>query len=478
MIDYVFYTFISLGCSFLVYFFILKNQKTFQFNRFFLLLSVSLCLLAPILEINTFDAVPSITEISLQTFEEHTISEEIIEGLVVSQVKKPSYSLSNIVWYLYLFISIGLLFRFTKNLFDIIKLTRCSHSHIGNLKLVEITDHRNASSFFNYLFINSESLNDEHYSKSVIQHELVHCNEWHTLDVIFIELLLCVFWFNPFMWLYKQAMVQNHEFIADSYTIKSGIDLEQYSQTIIKSGHKEYRVPLTSGFNFIQIKNRIIMLHQSKSSLLKRTLKITSVVLLFSCIFVFSCTYKEINNDPLIVVIDAGHGGHDPGNLSDNKQEKDIVLQISNVLASLSNDKVKIIQSRDHDEFLSLRSRAEFVNNKKPDLFLSLHTNASKNKSVKGIEAYYDLENEHNEANLVYAEILVEHQLDHFSSRGVKTASFYLTKNTTVPGVFLELGFLTNENDRKILTDPAQQVKIARSIFESLTEIQTLNPRQ
>jgi N-acetylmuramoyl-L-alanine amidase len=474
MIDYVFYTFISVWCSLLVYFLILKNQKTFQFNRFFLLLSVSLCLLAPILEINTFDAVPSITEISLQTSEENTISEEIIEGLVVAKVKKPSYTLSNIIWYLYLFISLGFLFRFTKNLFDIIKLTRCNHSHIENLKLVEITDHRNAPSFFNYLFINSESLNDEHYSKSVIQHELVHCNEWHTLDVIFIELLLCVFWFNPFMWLYKQAMVQNHEFIADSYTIKSGIDLEQYSQTIIKSGHKEYRVPLTSGFNFIQIKNRIIMLHQSKSSLLQRTLKITSVVLLFSCIFVFSCTYKEINNDPLIVVIDAAHGGKDSG----NSIEKDIVLDISNVLASLADENIEIIQTRSHDEFLTLRARVDFINNQKPDLFLSLHCNAYKDESISGVEAYCSSNTNSNSMSLTYAEILVEHQLDHFSSRGVKQASLYLLNNTEVPGVLLELGFLTNENDRKILTDPAQQVKIARSIFEGLTEIQTLNPRQ
>ncbi|MFT5628237.1 MAG: N-acetylmuramoyl-L-alanine amidase [Dokdonia sp.] len=468
--DYVFYTVVSLGCSFLLYFFILKNQKTFQFNRFFFLVSVSLCLLAPVLEINTFEAVPSLTEISFKPSVENSISEALVNIGTIVETETSNFTLFSMLWYLYLFISIGFLLRFIKNLYDIIKLTKQNHSSIGDLKLVETNDHKNGSSFFNYLFINSESLNEEDYSKSVIQHELVHCNEKHTVDVIFIELLLCFFWFNPFMWLYKKAMVQNHEFIADSQTVQSGIDRETYSQTIIKSGHKEYRVPLTSGFNFIQIKNRIIMLHQSKSSLLKRTVKITSVILLFGCIFVFSCTYKDINNDPLIVVIDVAHGGKDSG----NSIEKDVVLDISNVLASLSDEKIQIIQTRSHDEFLTLRERTDFINTTKPDLFLSLHCNASQNKLVSGVEAYYDSESTHNETTLTYAEILVEHQLDHFSNRGVKTAKIFLLNNTKVPGISLELGFLTNENDRKVLTDKEQQVKIAKSIYEGLLEIRDL----
>jgi N-acetylmuramoyl-L-alanine amidase len=426
--------------------------------------------LAPILEVSTFEAVPSLTEISLQPSEVNHISEEIIEGVTVLGVQKTEFTLYSIIWYTYLVVTFCFFFRFIRNLLRIIKLTRQHHSRIGNFKCVETKDHKNASSFFNYLFINSESLNDEHYAKSVIQHELVHSNEWHTLDVIFMELLLCLFWFNPFMWLYKQAIIQNHEFIADSQTVESGIDLEDYSQTIIKSGHKEYRVPLTSGFNFIQIKNRIIMLHQSKSSLLKRTLKITSVILLFTCIFVFSCTYKDINNDQLTVVIDAGHGGDDTG----NSIEKDIVLEISNLLASLGDEKVEIIQTRSHDEFLTLKERAEFINNNKPHLYLSLHCNAHQNKSINGIEAYYNPKNLHNETSLNYAEILVEHQLGHFSSRGVKTASLYLLKNTTVPGIVLELGFLTNESDRVVLTNKDKQIEIAKSIYEGLLDIRDL----
>ncbi|WP_040278104.1 N-acetylmuramoyl-L-alanine amidase [Psychroserpens damuponensis] len=468
MIDYIFYTIISLGCSFLVYYLLLKNQKTFQFNRFYLLISSALCLLAPILEISTIESVPSLTEISLQSFEAHHVSEAIEIIGTPTATTTSSFTLSRILWSIYVIISICLLFRFFKNLFGIIKLTKQNYSRIGPLKIVETSDHKNASSFFNYLFINSESLNDEPYSKSIIQHELVHCNELHTLDVIFIELLLCVFWFNPFIWLYKGAIIQNHEFIADSQTVNSGIDIEVYSQTIIKSGLKEYRVPLTSGFNFIQIKNRIIMLHQLKSSLLNRTLKISSVIILFAGILLLS-SYKDLK-EPLLVVIDAGHGGKDSG----NSNEKDIVLEITNALASLSDDNVEIILTRSHDEFLTLKDRAEFVNRNTPDLFLSLHCNASQNKSINGVEAYYDSNNEHHDLSLNYAEILVEHQLELFESRGVKRASFFLLKNTTVPGLVLEIGFLTNEGDRVVLTDKEKQIEIAKSLYEGLLEIRDL----
>ncbi len=116
--------------------------------------------------------------------------------------------------------------------------------------------------------------------------------ELHTVDIILLELLICVFWFNPFIWLYKKAIFKITNLLQMTNPSLSGIDIENYSNTIINLGQKEYRVPLTSGFNFIQIKNRIIMLHQSKSSVLNRTLKITSVILLFAGIFAFSSCKK------------------------------------------------------------------------------------------------------------------------------------------------------------------------------------------
>ncbi len=470
--EYLWHSIISLGCSFLVYITVLKHLKTFQFNRFFLLGSIFLCLVSPFLEFTAVQAIPSLTEISFEPRKVPLISEVVDVDHTMEMTPLSTTGFVDVLWYVY---GIGVLCfgcRFIKNLSGMIHQIIQPHKRMGNLKLIEAKDHKNTSSFFNYVFINSKDLEDSFYAESALKHEQIHSNELHSADILCTELILCVFWFNPFVWLYKKAMVQNHEFIADQGAIASGIDIEAYSNAIINSGQMEHRVPLTSGFNFIQIKQRLIMLHQSKSSVLQRTLKLTIALCLLGGIVMLS-SFRTLK-DPLVVVVDAGHGGHDLGNSAADKEEKDIVLHISNVLASLSNDQVQIIRSRDHDEFLSLKSRVEFVTSKAPDLFLSLHTNASNNTSFRGVEAFYDPNQIGSETTLNYAEILLEHQRSQFRNRGVKQANFHILQQTPLPSILLELGFLTNAKDRAILGDVSKQEEIAESLFDALLAIRAI----
>ncbi|MBU2929665.1 M56/M15 family metallopeptidase [Winogradskyella psychrotolerans] len=475
MISYFIYTMISLGCSYAVYVLLLRRQKTFQFNRFFLLSALVLCLAAPFIEFELFKAVPSITQIPLENFTKTDILIDTVESIEIGEEVTVTSNRTHPITIIYITISLLLFVRFLKNLFQLYRLTRANFETIGKLKVIKTSDSDMVASFFNYMFLPSHHNLPEDDVNSIVAHETVHSKELHTLDIILLEFLSCVFWLNPFIWLYKKAILQNHEFIADEKSVSSGIDIENYSNTIINLGQKDYRVPLTSGFNFIQIKNRIIMLHQSKSSVLNRTLKITSVIFLFSGIFALS-SCKDLDDtlstEPLVVVIDAGHGGKDSGHFSEHEVEKTIILQITNLLASLSNDKVEIVLTRNNDKFVELSERADFINNIQPNLFLSLHCNAHSDASISGTEAYFNPKLQDAETSLKYADVLIKHQLDNFASRGVKEASgFYLLKNTTVPGVYLELGFLTNERDRVVLTDKREQLKIAKSIYEGLLEI-------
>jgi len=310
---------------------------------------------------------------------------------------------------------------------------------------------------------------------SVLAHETVHSEEYHTLDIILLELLKCIFWFNPFVWMYNTSILQNHEFIADEKSVLSGIAIENYSNTIINLGQKEYRVPLTSGFNFIKIKNRIIMLHQSKSSVFKRSLKLTSVILLFAGIFVLS-SYKDLN-EPLVVVIDAGHGGHDSGMSANNINEKDIVLNISNVLQSLSDEKVRFITTRNNDTFSSLDDRIAFINKKKPDLVLSLHCNAHSDLEQSGVEAYYYSSEslERNNKSMIYSSVLVSNLVNQaFDNAKIKSGDFKLLRGINSPAVMLEIGFLTNELDRIKLTDVSEQKEIAQVIYNGIIDVSTI----
>ncbi|QXP79532.1 MULTISPECIES: M56/M15 family metallopeptidase [Winogradskyella] len=466
MINYFIYTVISLGCSYAVYFLLLRKQKTFQFNRFFLIGSILLCLVAPFIEIELFNAVPSITEIPLEKITESTFETPHIEAITFDEVTPVHQSSINPVFIIYLMISGFFMLRFLKNLLKIYKLTRYDYKRVERLKLIKVTDSDMVSSFFNYMFIPENNYLSKNDYLSVLAHETVHSEEYHTLDIILLELLKCIFWFNPFVWMYNTSILQNHEFIADEQSVLSGIAIENYSNTIINLGQKEYRVPLTSGFNFIQIKNRIIMLHQSKSSVFKRTLKITSVILLFSGIFVFS-SYKTLK-DPLVVVIDAGHGGHDAGSAN----EKDIVLNISKQLSLLSNDEIKFITIREGDDYLSLQERTQFINGQNADIMLSLHCNNASNSNANGLEVYYTNETKYEKASMAVGFALYNQHLKNklVDKAKMKTANFYLLKNINCAGVMVELGFLSNEKDRNKLNTHMHQQDIAKTLYEGLLE--------
>ena len=467
MILYAFYTIVSLSLSYAVYFFILKNQKTFQFNRLYLLLSLMLCLVAPVLEIELFKAIPKIRDVGFKSSAIINSSQGFIEEGLIVAADESWLSIHNLIWYLYLAVTLFFMLRFAKNLWSILRLTRRPQERLGNMIKVEIDDDEQVSSFFRYIFVSSKQLKHDGFAKAVIAHEHVHYKQLHSSDLFLIEFLICFFWFNPFLFLYKKAIIQNHEFVADNQAIHSGIDLRTYAKAIIGLDHKEYRVPLTSGFNFIQIKNRIIMLHQPQTPILKRALNIITALLLFSGIFLFSA-FKDVKA-PLIVVIDAGHGGHDMG----NSNEKEVVLQISNMLADLGDDKIKIIQTRTGDNFLTLKKRAEFVNKQNPDLFISLHCNSSDNTDASGVEIFSSNKGSNEKLSLGYGWLLLNQQLENkVATQGkMKTAEFYLLQQIDCPRLVMELGFLSNQNDRERLNNMEHQKDVAKALYDGLLEI-------
>lgn len=462
---YFIFTILNLGCTYLVYRLVLRNQKTFQFNRFFLLVSLSLCFLSPIIEMEIFKTVPSLTELSFNAIASTPVIIENINNTFESSSVNAISPKVNYLWYIYLLISLIFLIRFTKNLFELVGIAVKTTKRFGSFKIVEIEGLKNTSSFFNLLFVNQESLKYSKEAESIIRHELVHYRHWHSVDVIISELFLCFFWYNPFVWLYKVAIIQNHEFIADYLTIKSGIDIEEYSQTIIKTGNHKQTIRLTSSFNFTQIKNRIHMLHQSKSKVFSRIFKVGISLLLFIGIVAFSSFKKA--NEKFIVVIDAGHGGQDNGHLN----EKEIVLNVSNMLQSLSNDKLQIITTRDSDVFLTLKERIDFINKQNPDLVISLHCNANTNTAKGGVEAYYYESDNYQQysKSMEYGSFISSKLLElGFSEVRLSPADFVILRELQSPAFLLELGFLTNESDNLKLNNVLTQKEIAKVIYDGI----------
>jgi N-acetylmuramoyl-L-alanine amidase len=181
---------------------------------------------------------------------------------------------------------------------------------------------------------------------------------------------------------------------------------------------------------------------------------------------------KPLEPKKINIVIDAGHGGNDFGVTSNSITEKQIVEQITNKIKS-SNSNVVIHLTRYDDQFLSLEERTDFINTIKPDLVLSLHVNSSLNTTTSGLEFYVAKETEFFEKSSEIAGQLNEKfsESTNLKMLGVKTGPFYILKKSEVPAVIIELGYLTNENDKKYLIDDKEQNKMAKSISEFISAL-------
>lgn len=202
-------------------------------------------------------------------------------------------------------------------------------------------------------------------------------------------------------------------------------------------------------------------------------------------ILIFSKVNADILNKPLEgkkIYLDAGHGGKDPGAYYKDIYEKDLNLKITLKL----KDKIEslggiVYLTRDGDYDLSkknvrlrkrsdLESRAKMINESDADIYLSIHLNSSTHTSWKGAQVFYD---DINNKNKDIANIFQE-GFDKYlnSDKKIKEIStLYMYKRINIKGVLLELGFLSNPNERYLLMDDSYQNKIVDTLTNSLIQI-------
>jgi N-acetylmuramoyl-L-alanine amidase len=202
---------------------------------------------------------------------------------------------------------------------------------------------------------------------------------------------------------------------------------------------------------------------------MKNLLKIVFVALAF-----LSISFVSIEKKDFVVVIDAGHGGHDIGANHNEFLEKELVSAISQKVAKMNADKnVKIYFTRSTDDFVELQKRVEMINEIKPDMVLSLHVNKNKNIETNGFEVFVSDKNENLEKSNLLANQLVS-TLENtvpLTNRGVKKGPFFVLTNSKAPAILLEIGFISNEKDRDFVTNDNGQTQIAQSILDFVNTI-------
>lgn len=167
------------------------------------------------------------------------------------------------------------------------------------------------------------------------------------------------------------------------------------------------------------------------------------------------------------VVLDAGHGGYDPGASYGGHDEKDVSLSITRKVKSILEAKgVKVFMTRSEDRFISLAERVEISKSIAPNLFVSVHVNAlATNPDMNGLQTYYYSSNGYQVAKVMHKELLDKVAMP---NRNIRKAAFWVCKYTRAPSVLLELGFMTNKLERKKLISDSYQDKLAKAVASGI----------
>lgn len=484
MILYFIQSTIILLISFGVYRLLLKKEKAFHFNRIYLLLTILFSFGFPLIEFESKQVSELISSSDIIQQSITPLSNISGSNLIkVGSFQDPkTNTLVSILLGIYGFISFFLLIRFSRNLSSLLKLISNNRLFKNDINFVLVNEEISPFSFFNYLFLNKEQYECGGVSKEILAHESIHGKQIHSIDILFIEVCLILFWFNPILWLYKNEISENHEYLADDAILKGGVDSQEYSNTILSSISTINQQALSCGFSFIQTKNRIKMLNKKKSPSFKIIGKLAFAFLLISFVLTISSYKYSADKPKYTVIIDAGHGGKDVGGNDHgltkvNVFEKDITLSVVKELMKVDIDsELKLIYTRKEDKYLSLEERAKFANSMNADLFISLHVNSGP-ASANGLEIFLPKDSIAKRKSADAGKIMGLYMASSsgFEEFRIKDASYYLLKEVKHPSFFIELGFITNENDFALLEKEETIQSIAESLYKGLIDLKEGN---
>ena len=673
MIDFLITSTISLSVFLGFYHLVLEREKIHQFNRFYLLFAIVISFAIPFFTFEIIKIIPVVHAIEpLNTIvTSSALPENEMQEIVAQTTENINYT-PYIFWSLYGIISMSLMIRFGKNIWKLISKSKSNPTvKYNNATLVLIQEKTLPHTFLNSIFINFEDYNNRTIEDELYSHELVHVTQKHTLDILFIELLKVVFWFNPLLIFYKKAIQLNHEFLADEEIVKTYNNVPFYQNLLLQKSSNVQTIYLASNLNYLITKKRLLMMTKSTSQKIALLKKI-AIVPILACLIYFFCIevvaqekvisvnqetvsavvvndikldnsaisdkrrdsyysgvyvkiidervnrrdvtlyenlsledkrkylnfipeqrveteipesefekiknennyividgkkssteeimkfkredfsyftksslsikgkntskyqyalytksffdkniknshlhftldtviighsiyrnsmkdkmLKKLNMDTIIsqktssneynlyvndkkekkvIVIDAGHGGHDFGATNDEWNEKNLTSLIAKKIKEMHSDSdVEIHFTRTDDEFIALNDRTNLINNLKPDLVISLHINNNKNTTSSGFEVFISDKPDFLDKTKEFAEKLsTKLSKTQLRNRGLKFAPFWILKNSLCPSMVVELGFISNENDRKFITSDKGQTELAKYIAEFISEV-------
>jgi len=489
---YLFKTIFISGLLFGYYSWFLKNRRFHTYNRYYLLSIPVISLILPMLQFKSpFSMTPLSggTPIRLLEVGRGTLEEAVT--IYAHQGFWKSVSWTATLPILCLLISLFLFFRLFKTVQYILRLRKNNTSLPFSDARIYFTNEKTAPfSFFKSIFWDRATDIESTFGKQMIQHELFHVKQQHSADILLLEIISILFWFNPFFYMIRREMKAVHEYSADAFAIQYSDAYAYASLLLMKASGSP--LPLTHPFFNNQIKRRITMITKNKQmkSLLVGRLMILPLLLVLTLLFAFKIQKNEsglfATSSPIRIVIDAGHGGLFSGTTFNNIQEKNINLSISKKIQALaSNYHLEVVMSREKDESPGSNQLPESLNyvanlaaRNNASLFISIHTNQLKDHTTKyqdqqsGFEIFIPgATNKVHDNSVKLGSSIAEYIKPDYSIEAVlktREKGVFILEHATVPAVLIMCGYLDNASDLKYLNDEKNQEKIAEDILKGI----------
>lgn len=271
----------SLACFYTVYWLFMRRDTTFRINRVYLLAATIISFACPFFPVH-FQTTSPLAPMAI-LLDPVIITPEVIKTSTSNHIQW--LEIVAVIYLTGVFIfTVRFLFQLVQLLL-LIRKTGITRRH--GMRMVLVNRGYSPFSFFHLLFIRSATI-DHDLLPAVIEHEKVHMRQWHSADLILMEVTTIIQWFNPFAWMIQRSVKTVHEYLADEGVLQKGIGVSTYRQMIFDQSLGLPLNNLTNHFNVSLIKNRIIMMTKSRSVKMAGLKAIVALPVFFAILFFFS----------------------------------------------------------------------------------------------------------------------------------------------------------------------------------------------
>ncbi|GAA4458126.1 N-acetylmuramoyl-L-alanine amidase [Rurimicrobium arvi] len=457
------------GLFYAYYHVMLRQRRSFVFNRMYLIAATLCSAIIPLMQIPFFSSPAPAAVFPLLEPGASSLMQEHVDAAAKGVFPWQHYILPA-----YALVTFLLLMRILVQLFRVYRWKQTGHCVSFQGAVLVKTKHPGAPFSFMHLLFWPESLDTQSAeARCVLLHEQAHIDQKHSLDKLLMQLVCAVAWLNPFYWIIERQLQLQHEFLADEAAVAPA-DADAFARMLLLAGFGARQQHIVHHFTQSSVAKRLHMIRKSADKRLSFMHRVAPAMLALLTIVLFSFTSSRDTpraGRKVTIVLDAGHGGvQDKGAVSSGGQsEKDLMLSLVQELNSLSAEyNITVVSTRSADEFVPLDTRVQRAAASGADMFISLHMDKTEG------QGQYELgiapKNVQYQQSRVAASALADRFQKDLQLPVTLTdqGRIRVLRDNKLPAVLLSCGNIGNPQHVTMMSDPAQRERFCRAILSGI----------